>query len=151
MKKMIIFFMLSIIFISLGSLSFVFMPLSSSTSNFEFKLPVILNGLVFWVSFICGYVALFLANSQCKKCNGASKKGRIGLFSFFSNRYAKVFDILMVVTFIAMILMVIFGKSLYYLIFIILALLILSINMHGILNGRVMKTIIHKNEERRKS
>ena len=63
----------------------------------------------------------------------------------------EVFDVLMVVSFIALVLMMIFGKTLYYVIFIILALLVLSINMHCIFNGRVVRTIIYKNEERRKS
>ena len=151
MRKMIIFLLLSVVLLFIGSASIVFMPLSSNISNAEFKLPVIINGLVFWISFIFGYLSLALANSQCKKINCEKVKRKAGLFCFFSNRYAKVFDVLMVVSFIALVLMMIFGKTLYYVIFIILALLVFSINMHCIFNGRVVRTIIYKNEERRKS
>lgn len=151
MKKMIICIMLSIVFLSIGSLSFIFMPLSSRSSNTEFRLPVIINGAVFWISFICGYLTLILANKQCKKINGSISTGKVGLFRFFSNKYAIVFDMLMIISFIALILMAIFGKSHYYIIFFILAILVLSINMHCIFNGRVVRTIIYKNEERKKS
>lgn len=148
MKKMTRWFLLSIVFLFIGSLSFLFMPLSSGASSSEYRLPAILNGSVFWISFICGYVALFLAYKQRKKIKGDEPKRRIGALRFFSNTYAKVFDILMIVSLIIMIVLIILGKTNFYFVFVVLALLIFSVNMHCILNGKVMDTIINRESRR---
>ena len=152
MKRMKLFFTLSIVFITLGSVSILFMPLSVQYSNSSGKITQIVNGLVFWLSFIAGYIMIWLANKERKALYGRPKSRRVGMFRVFSNRYAKVADILTAVSFVCFVGMLIFGGSSSYVCIILLFLFVLSIHMHALLNGLVFDILItkaKKNEERR--
>jgi hypothetical protein len=143
-----LYYTLSIIFFSLGSVSILFMPLSLRYANSSGKVTLIINGLVFWLSFIMGYIMAWLAGKEHKARYGNPKARRAGMFRVFSNPYAKAADILTVISFVGFAGMLIFGVSSSYVCIILLFLFVLSIHMHALLNGLVFDTLINKGKEK---
>lgn len=147
MKKLKICFFVSIIFLTIGAASFLFMPIARDSSSATYKIPLLINGLVFWISFIIGYFFVFLSNAMRKKI--IKIKGKPGIAGFCSNIYATIFDFLLIISFISLVVLLVIHQAELYITFVVLFLLVLSINMHAMFNGKIFKTILNKNEERK--
>lgn len=147
LQKVKILFWMSSFFLFVHSSTFVFMPIAlekSEQSLTHWRLR--LTGIVFWISLIVGYVLLYFANKTRKqfvtqKLHGDLSMGcRIGVFNFFSNLPAIIADALAVISIIILIVIFLTGESNGFFTFIMSALLILSLNMHCLFNGRIYKT-----------
>jgi hypothetical protein len=113
-------------------------------------LPIknIISGIVFWLSLIVGVVTQVILSRTVKKTLGRGylkSKKKIGLISFFSNKYAAIFDIVMVAGCIGMIFSSIFSSYFGYLSYIIWFVFIFSFIMHCILNGKIYYYITKHN------
>ena len=88
----------AMIFVSVYSVSILFMPLASDLSSKTHRISTIILGLIFWVSVVVAYSSMFMANKKRKEL-GYEKhsKNRLGIFSFFSNVLATVVDFLLFV------------------------------------------------------
>lgn len=147
MRKLKICFFVSVIFLTIGAASILFMPIARDSSSATYKIPLLINGLVFWISFIIGYLLVFLSSAMRNKI--IRIKGKPGIAFFCSNIYATIFDFLLIISFISLVILLIFHQTESYITFVVLFLLVLSINMHAMFNGKTFKTILNKNEERK--
>ena len=75
---------------------------------------------------------------------------RVGIMNFFSNIPSTVADVSMIMSFILFIIIIFTEHNNSYLSYVLLFILILSLNMHGLFNGRIYKTIKIKHKRREK-
>ena len=123
-------------FLAMLSLSFTFMPFS--TREGSSKAFVIVTGLFFWLGLLGTITIAMLINSFRRKDvifnKAAEKHKRFALTHFFQNFPAKIFDILLIATIIAFIVVIAFNLSLSAK-FILISAIIFSFGMHCMLNG----------------
>lgn len=125
----------AMIFISVYSVSILFMPLASDLSSKTHRISTIILGLIFWVSVGIAYSSMFMANKKRKEL-GYEKhsKSRLGIFSFFSNVLATVVDFLLFVSVVLFVVLLFVPNN--RLMYVALFMLVWSINFHCILNGK---------------
>ncbi len=111
------------------------------------RLGIVAVGVVFWVSAITGYGFLIAANIVRKKIlslmsgSYSSLDGKPGIITFFSNVYATVADTTMVLSFVIFIMINLTELKTTFFAYIFLFLLIFSIHMHCMFNGKVFKLV----------
>ncbi len=128
-------FYLSIGFMALFAASFLMMPVANGISLNEGKNGILyLVGIVFWLSFLLSQVMMITVSIKRKADKRYSKKKRLGLISFFSNREATIADILTAVFTAVFVICTLTTDS--YLIYVFLCLAVLSFEMHCVLNGK---------------
>ncbi len=124
----------------------LFMPLAVESRNTG-QTFIIAVGLIFWISALLGYCAVTVAGIlrrkilKTAKSSALSLKGRVGLFSFFSNVSATVADLTMIASAVLFVIVNITELKTSYFAYIVLFLLIFSIHMHCLLNGKIFKLI----------
>ena len=104
------------------------------------------TGILFWVMLIlayCFFGVLILKRKKELKIKSFTIK-QIGLFKFFSNTYAKIFDILLIVFLLLTIVFFIVPVFNQALSVIFLSCFLFSLHMHGILNGVNYKYIFEE-------
>lgn len=136
MKNTVKLMKLSIIFVAVSSLSLIGVAFSDFNANGIRHFTAYVTGAVFWIFLIVGYILLAIVSNRRK----ADKRAKItdkrpGIICFFTSKEAKIADIGM---FAAIVLSLVFSfvpgiSAAVRVIFI--ALLVLSIQMHCILNG----------------
>ena len=89
----------------------------------------------FWLFFILGFVFLRPISKQRKQDRTFKSKSGIGLFRFFSNKPAIVFDALLIAGALALILSFIFPAMPEWMITAATFTLVFSAEMHGVFNG----------------
>lgn len=146
---MLINFVTSLFMVSMSLILMSF----CSTENEPNKAIAIITGIFFWIGVIGTGMAFILMNMKRMK-NEKMKKVKtdirnIGLFRFFSNTYAKVFDIIMILSLgtLIVVLAVVENTSIQL---IIMAIFVFSFGMHCILNGINYKYIISKDRRVKK-
>lgn len=146
-------FWLAVGFLFLMSATILFMPVVSKAGENN-RQVFMLMGTVFWGSAIVGYTMILLANAERKwflknKVGIDNKMNCLpGIITFFANIPATIAD---VVTFLSVVLTVIinFTNRRYdYISYVLLFLLVLSLNMHCLFNGRIYKTTKFKRTRR---
>ena len=116
-------------------------------SNEKAIIPI---GLAFWFFTISGYILLIVANVEIKRISGNLRKNKRslpGIISFFSNQIAMIADIAVIISIVAFVIICITELRFKYIAFVTLFLLIFSLHMHWLFNGRIYKLI--KNEKER--
>lgn len=116
-------------------------------SNEKAIIPI---GLAFWFFAISGYILLIVANVEFKRISGNLRKNKRslpGIISFFSNKIAMIADIAVIISIVAFVIICITELRFKYIAFVTLFLLIFSLHMHCLFNGRIYKLI--KNEKER--
>ena len=104
---------------------------------------VIIEGAVFYLGLIVGYVFFFMASKQRKKSAGSSGSaaGRPGLITFFSSTPAAVFDIIFAVSLIMTVISLAAGERMPdVLIYFFISTFIFSAQMRAIVNGINFRT-----------
>jgi len=149
LKKLLNFFALSTFIMSI---SFLLMPLATSYSDKNNnKIMLIIVGLVFWISLLICVISILLANKLRKKIlsniKNTKENQKKGIFTFFSNKYALVFDLLMFISLISFAIVIAKRKQNEYIAYIILSVLIFSFSMHCMLNGKIYKLSKQKLKE----
>ena len=92
----------------------------------------VLSGVMFWSGIAAGVAGQIVL---LKKTRGLIS-GKIGLISFFTNRFGFLADAVLVLSVSATVLTVFLSDKMGVLTFIIWSLLIFSFSMHCVLNGR---------------
>lgn len=124
----------------LSSVSFMlFYFVDYQKNNFAKALGYLLPA-IFWLDLIIAVIMQILISSKLKM---KITKNRIGVVSFFQNRYAAIFDGLMIVSFIITVILLIKHTN-SFIVFFIISLFVISFEMHCILNGKYFNTIFLK-------
>ena len=137
MKKQKCMFWISAFGFFAMSLSFLF--IYQDIMYIGTSIRKVIAGIVFWVMLIIGIAAqimLYLSLRKSIKADFTTKKRKIGLICFFSNRYAAVADLFMTLSVITLIISYAFTDASNYFNYIILSVFVFSLSMHCILNGR---------------
>lgn len=120
------------------------MPLASDNSNSNNKVSIMIVGFVFWTFFILTYLSLFFAKKKAKNNKVKPESQNIGLLKFFSNRLATIVDCVLIMSVIAFIISLFLPYSLSWLVYIILSILVLTLNLHSIFNGKIYRISFRK-------
>lgn len=141
------YLLISIISTIVLSLNFLLIPLSSYISFLDARWYQILTGLVFWISLIVLIISQILLSKKAEV--STEIKNKIGLITFFKNRYSAIVDIVMFISFILLIIFLFVFDSSNYVHSITIALSVFSFCMHCILNGKHFNMLL-KEEEKKK-
>lgn len=149
-------FWFAVVFQFLMSLSILLMPIAVQMRQQNRRMTVLI-GAVFWLSAIAGYVIVAMANSERKrfiryKVDGNIKMNcRPGIAEFFTNVQATVADVTMIMSFLIFV-TIGFTKLRYgYITYILLFLLVFSLHMHCMFNGRIYKATKYRRTRRESS
>lgn len=107
-------------------------------------------GLAFWFFAISGYILLIVANVEFKRISGNLRKNKRslpGIISFFSNKIAMIADVAVIISIVAFVIICITELRFKYIAFVTLFLLIFSLHMHCLFNGRIYKLIKMKRRD----
>lgn len=149
-------FWFAIVFIFLMSASILLMPLAVQMGEQDRKMTVLI-GIVFWLSAIVGYVLIAVANAERKwfiirKVDGNVKMNcRPGVAEFFTNIPATVFDVTMIMSFLMFIVINFTDWRYDYISYVLLFILVFSLHMHCMFNGRIYKATKFKRTRRESS
>lgn len=149
-------FWFAVMFQFLMSLSVLLMPMAVQMGQQDRKMTVLI-GLVFWISAIAGYVMIAMANSERKwfinrKVDGnVNMNCRPGIAEFFTNVPATVADVTMILSFLMFVIIGFTEWKYEYISYILLFLLVFSLHMHCMFNGRIYKATKYKRTRRESS
>lgn len=144
--KLITYYCLSASAMFIMAATVLFMPYAVENGE-QNRLVVVAVGLIFWASAIAGYGFIIAANIVRKKIMSlmsgsySSLSGRPGIITFFSNVYATVADTTMILSFVIFIMINLTELKTTFFAYIFLFLLIFSIHMHCLFNGKIFKVI----------
>lgn len=149
-KRVFVLFWISVGFLLLMSATILLMPIGAEAAG-NFSVAI---GLVFWISASAGYILLFLVNvkriNMMQKSENTVPKGdKPGVLVFFSNTPALTADIMLFSSFLIFIILRFTELKNMYISYIFLFLLIFSLNMHCVFNGRIYKFVIKVREMKR--
>ncbi len=149
-------FWFSAVFLFLMSGSILIMPMATKVGE-EDRSILLLSGLVFWISCITGYTLLFMANKERKyfirrKLNGdPSMDCKPGIITFFDNVPATIADVAMIASFLLFVGVYFTELKYEYISYVLLFILVFSLNMHCLFNGRIYKATKYKRTRRDRS
>ncbi len=139
-------FWMAVTFIFFMSASILLMP-GAVHKEVQNRLPVFLTGLVFWISALSGYVFLALANKERKRLrkhddrNKTKMKELPGILTFCTNIPAVISDMIMALSLCVFVISRFTSFRYEYITYIWLFLLIFSLHMHCLFNGKIYKFI----------
>lgn len=137
-KKINLLFYFSVLSLVFMSSTILIMPIVDNTVR-------ILLGAAFWIFTVIGYALLVVANFERRWFINNKMDGNVrmdclpGIATFFDNIPATIADTVMIISFIGFVICMITKLKYEYISYIVLFLLLLSINMHCLFNGRVYK------------
>ena len=137
-KKINLLFYFSVLSLVFMSSTILIMPIVDNTVR-------ILLGAAFWIFTVIGYALLIVANFERRWFINNKMDGNVrmdclpGIATFFDNILATIADTVMILSFIIFVICTITKLKYEYISYIVLFLLLLSINMHCLFNGRVYK------------
>lgn len=139
---------LVVLFLAISSFSLVLVPFSDYEGNTINAVTAIIAGVLFWLFLILGYLVFSriakhrrlyekkATSSDNGRFSRADNKKKPGIICFFSNIFALVADIVLILSFILTLVIIIFIPTTSLVIQIILiSLLLFSLHMHCVLNG----------------
>lgn len=131
-------FYITVFFITVFSISFLFMPIASDQAQKNNKVWLIVTGLLFWINLFGAYGVLIYINRKRKKYYTQKQEplsSKPGIISFFSNPIAIASDIVMIIGIIGLIccLLLLRNESLNT---VFLSVSVFSFQMHCLFNGR---------------
>lgn len=145
----------AVAFLFLMSASILIMPMAVRMAE-EDGIMDVLIGCVFWISAIAGYTLLAIANSERRwfikyKTDGDIKMGCFpGIISFFTNVPATVADVTMIASCLLFAIISSTSHGNDYVSYVLLFLLVFSLHMHCLFNGRIYKSTKFKRTRREK-
>lgn len=109
------------------------------------KVMSITVSLMLWISLFVGYIfmILFYRKSSDKKL-----KGKIGLISFFTNKFAVITDLLMILSVILMVVLSLLNVYTNVIYALLVSIFFISLNLHCVFNGKIFNNIISKKRGR---
>ena len=142
-KSDVFLFVLLVISLFFVSLSFMLIPVETDILVGELSLMPFVSGIMFWAFLILAVVFLVVLSVKRKsfyttyKLKESEKHKRIGLMSFFKNKYAVVIDILMFVSFCLLLMIFIVTDGKYYDSYVAITIFLFLFFMHCIFNGKL--------------
>lgn len=136
--------MISNISFFLLSVSFLLMPL-------EVISPLV-TGSMFWLFLLIGITSQIVLTVRFKKRCSKNKtwhlqKNKIGLLVFGQNLYAKIADVSLVLSIVGLIVAMKLTDGTGYSCYIFLAMVVYTLSMHCILNGKIYFYIFNQSNE----
>lgn len=144
--RLIVYYWISVAALFIMSATLLFMPLSVENGQ-QKPILVVAVGITFWISALIGYAFVIAANSVRKQItrllsgSHAFLNGKIGVIMFFSNAYATIADVILIISFVTFVLINFSELNTSYLAYVFLFLLIFSFNMHCLFNGKIFEMI----------
>lgn len=143
LKKARCLITISILCFFVTSIDFMLMPISDYITGRSVRWVDIITGLLFWASLVIGITFCILYSKLCKEWysninteKDVYKERKAGLFTFFSNPYAFLADLILIISFIAFIALMIFTDRTNFICYFVITLFVFSFIMHCILNGK---------------
>lgn len=143
------------VFFLLNALTILIMPAAVGISqNTDSQVVLILLGSVFWSSLVAAYIIVYLANNNRKYFivqrldRDISMGCHMGLITFFDNTPAAIVDTTMFASIIALIILFFSGAINDYITYVVIAILVFTLNMHSMFNGRIYKTTKYRRVRR---
>ncbi len=126
----------AIISLSISSFSLFFSFFGSYSGNVFNLIMALMTGIFFWLGLIVGYMLLAIINfhRKCSK-NSLNQKSKPGIICIFSNKYAVVADIAMVLFLILSLLFLFIPPLSKSIAIVFVSIFLFSLHMHCILNG----------------
>lgn len=152
MRKDNILFRASCALLGISALSVFISFLGDYKGNSMAVFFAVLTGVLFWGCLIMGIVLLLIVNAHRKKNRRYRDEGRMGnrrfgALTFFSNRIAVVFDILMVVLFLLVVISMFIPFASQGITLVLFAFWLFTAYMHSMFNGVNFRYINSINEE----
>lgn len=139
---------------SLMSLSILFMPLASELSEITNRISILVVGCVFWIGIVLGFVLLLMVNKERKECFVKSNKQNMqhnrGIRKSFlcPNFPATIFGFVMMMSLLGFIILLFTNLKYGYVPFILLFLIVFSLCMYCLFNGKNYRYIKEIREEK---
>lgn len=130
-----------------SALAFLCVPICSEIDGIPGKFFSVTVAIVFWGGLILEQVFFWRANKVRKKIQQRAFKSRrlknasVGLVTFGTSREARIFDIAFAVSLVTSIAFNFLRIQIDWLVILSLAVLLLSFNLHCILNGKTYRYI----------
>lgn len=156
LKKIKILFWAAVASLALLSLTFSAMPHATRISEATNKVSILIVGGAFWFFLAVSCALIIWAIVERKRfmrfdANRRFKTGKLpGVITFFRNVPAIVADVIMILSAVAFVLTQIVWEVDLYLQFYLLSLLVLSVNMHSMFNGKIYRVTKYKAEKYKK-
>lgn len=136
-NKTFIYFLLSVISFAAFSCSFLLMAFGTDSATGKTTVFTYVAGAVFWFFLMTGIITqIMLSKSLGFKSQKKSMSKKIGALIFFSNKYAVIADIALVISVAGFVLSMIFAEGSNLICYIFAFVLMLSFCMHCIFNGK---------------
>ena len=141
----------SIIGFFLLAISFFLMPIESRNDFDSLSAVSLIAGLLFWISIIIIVMSQIIISHRIKRWLSSIgmrrvRMKKIGIISFFQNRYGTISDISAIVSLIGFLVFVVLSHGIDRISYIFLILFLLSFSLHSILNGKSFFVIMNKNK-----
>ena len=149
-------FQCTVILLSAMPATFLLMPMANDLADRTGNWSIRIVGALFWVFAIAGYGMVIVANANRKKFlnkefgRDIQKNFRPGILCFFSNKIAKLVDIMLAILVVVFVITVFTRLKYTYYIVIMLSCLVWASNMHCLFNGRIYRITKYDHKERRK-
>ena len=136
MKNTVRLMSLSLILIAVSSLSLICVTFADFGGTGFQRFAAYFTGVVFWTCLIAGYILLFMVSKRRKADKSVKMKDtRPGIICFFTGKKAKIADITMFAVIVLFLIFLFIPGVSPAVRIIFIALLVLTVQMHCILNG----------------
>lgn len=136
----------SVVSLRITSLCFILIPFTAIIDSDKKLICNIMISLVFWRSLLLSCTMLVLANNKLRSINKYVTvrrflgKSKIGIISFCSTDMGKIFDAILILSLIAFLINIIILEDLNEIItYFIISILVFSLSMHCVFNGKIYK------------
>ena len=136
----------SLIALCLMPATFLLMPIAAKMSSSSKKWPLIVVGMVFWVSLISGIVTFVIAAIKRKK-EYPIKGESVGFLGFFGNVKLSYIDTVFIMSVIWLVVNIVSKNTSNYAIYINIFLLIVSFDLHCLFSSNLYRYIINGEKE----
>lgn len=142
-KNETIYLIVSVIGFLIFSISFLLMIVKTKGAEQGPNVVTLVAGVMFWIGLLVGAIAQICLSVSRKNwfnknrvCLPLSNQPKLGVITFFRNRTAIVFDVLLIIALVGLIVSVILTNATGYACYIFLALTAFSFCSHCIFNGK---------------
>lgn len=154
-KKLKRYFHGSIVMLTIFPMTFLIMPISNMLDGIPQRILFALVGSMFWLSFISGYVLLFLVKHKSKKVDGFGDKKELDQnkkwyrrFHLFTNVPTVAADTAFIAALIVLLILSHRGNTAGYVIYVDIFILVFSLNIHLLFGGNLYKSILQEKIKR---
>jgi len=142
-KNETIYLIVSIIGFLIFSISFLLMPVETTGAEQGPNAVTVVAGIMFWIGLLVGVIAQICLSASRKNWFNKNKvrlplsnQPKLGLITFFRNKTAIGFDVLLIISLVGLIVSIALTNATGYGCYIFLALTTFSFCSHCIFNGK---------------